>query len=138
MISDRAGPTGQVLAVEDIHETGGVVLAQDRVGLRGGNLTDEDIPPADLAAVRLELNGRLLEQGNLAVPEVLQPGVIDHELVVQPDRRAFADLQDTKTIPLAERLIGQDERVLAGRAGAVVPQAARALVGPTTPLAAFP
>ena len=34
-----------------------------------------------------------------------------------------------KRVPLAERLVGQDERVLAGVARAVVPEPARALVG---------
>ena len=35
-----------------------------------------------------------------------------------------------KRVPLADRLVGQDQGVLAGRAGAVVPEPARALVGP--------
>src|SRR5438128_6127664 len=40
-------------------------------------------------------------------------------------------------IPLAERLVGQHQRVLAGSAGAVVPEAAAAFVGAKVPLAAF-
>ena len=63
--------------------------------------------------------------------------MIDDELVVEVDRRALADLEDAERVPLAERLVGQDERVLARGALAVVPQAAGALVGPAVPLAAF-
>ena len=64
-----------------------------------------------------------------AVPVVLQQGVVDHELAVEVDRGPRADLDDPEGVPLAERLVGQDQRVLAGVAGAVVPEPARALVG---------
>src|SRR5581483_12379428 len=101
------------------------------------DLADVDVPPADLAAVRLQLDDALFRQRQLVVPEVLQPGEIDDELVVEVDRDAFADHEDAEMVPLAERLVGQDERVLAGGALAVVPQAARALVGAQVPLAAL-
>ena len=67
--------------------------------------------------------------GLRAVPVVLQDGVVDDELAVEVDRGPGADLDDPERVPLADRLVGQDQRVLAGVAGAVVPEAARALVG---------
>ena len=102
-----------------------------------GNFADEDVAPANLAAVRLQLDRPSAEQRQLAVPEVLQPGVIDDQLVVEINGRPLAHLEDAETVPFAERLVGQDERIFAGRALAVVPQAAAALVGAEVPLAAF-
>ena len=65
----------------------------------------------------------------LVVVVIFQDGVIDHELVIQPDADPRADHDDAQLIPLAERLVGQHQRVFAGRAGAVVPQPAGAFVG---------
>ncbi len=76
----------------------------------------------------LELDEPARRQGERAVPVVLHDRVVDDELVVEVDRGPGADLADLQAIPLAERHVGQDEWVLAGRAGAVVPEAARALV----------
>src|SRR5262249_37296826 len=132
-----AGPPREVLAVKDRLEALRAVLAQDGVGLGCWDLADEHISPADFAAVGLQLDRRLFQEGLLAVPEVLEPGVIDDELVVEKDRHALADHQDAKRIPLAKRFVGQDERVLARRARAMVPQAAAGLVGPDVSLAAF-
>src|SRR5262249_31952287 len=98
------------------------------IRLRGGNLADEDVAPANLAAVRLKLDRGLAEQRLLAVPEVLQPGVNDDELVVEKNGDALADLQDAEVIPQAEWLVGVDDGVLAGAAGTVVPQPAAPLV----------
>src|SRR4029453_15634526 len=96
-------PAGEVLAVEDVLEAVAAVLAQDSVGLLGGDLADEEVAPADLPAVGLQLDRAGAAEGELAVPVVLQPGVIDDELAVEVDRRPLADLKDTETIPLPER-----------------------------------
>ena len=135
---DRAGPAGEVLAVEDVLEAG---LACACAGLRwprppgsrGRRCSASGSRRRASAAGSALLRG----SGSLRVPEVLQAGVIDDELVVEVDGDALADHEDAEAVPLAERLVGQDERVLAGRAGAVVPQAAGALVGAEVPLAAF-
>ncbi len=103
----------------------------------GGDLADEDVAPADLAAVGLQLDRPFPQQRQLAVPVVLQPGVVDDELVVEIHGDPLAELEDAEAVPFAERLVGQDERIFAGSAGAVVPQAAAALVGAEVPLAAF-
>ena len=79
--------------------------------------------------------GPRAKRGSRAIPEVLHRGVVDDELAVQVDGRPRADLEDAEAVPLAERLVGQDERVAAGGLGAVVEQAAGALVGPAIPLA---
>jgi hypothetical protein len=68
-------------------------------------------------------------QGLLAVPIVLHAGVVHDELVVEPHARAGPYLHDPEPIPFTERLVGRDERILAGSARRVVPQAARAFVG---------
>jgi len=54
--------------------------------------------------------------------------VIDHELVVQPHGHARANHDDVKFVPLAERFVREHEWIFAGRAGAVVPKAARTFV----------
>ncbi len=74
--------------------------------------------------MRLQQNLPRLRQRRLAVPVVLHAGVIDHQLVVQVDRGALADLDDAERVPLAERLVREDERVAARRVGRVVEQPA--------------
>ena len=76
----------------------------------------------------LELNRAFGRHGRLAVVVVLQQGVVHHELLVEPDAHARADHEDADCIPLAERPVSQHERILARRAGAVVPETAGALI----------
>ena len=63
--------------------------------------------------------------GGFLLPVVLQPGVIDDQLAVEIDGDPFADHEDAEAVPLAERLVGQDERITARGAGLVVPQVRR-------------
>ena len=56
--------------------------------------------------------------------------MIDHELIVQIDRGPRADLDDPQVVPLAERLVGQHERVPARGVESIVEEPARALVRP--------
>lgn len=63
--------------------------------------------------------------------------MIHDERAVQMDRRLVADLQDAESVPLTERFVGALERILARRAGTVVPQSARPLVGALGPFAAL-
>src|SRR5262249_1491110 len=137
VVLDRPGPAVEILAVEDALEALVVVLHQVGVRLLSRDFTEVNILPANLAAMRLELDGALGEEGPLAVPEVLPDGVIDHELVVEPDGRPRADLDDPELVPFAERLVRPAERVLARGAGAVVPEAPGPLVRPQVPLAAL-
>ena len=60
--------------------------------------------------------GPLRRDGRLAVVVVLHDGVIDDELVVEPDADARADHDDAELVPFAEGLVGQHQRVLARRA----------------------
>ena len=53
------------------------------------------------------------------------------------NRGPRADLGDLQRVPLALRLVGQNERVFARRAGGVVPESSRALVGTEIPLSTF-
>src|SRR5207248_11749962 len=97
----------EVLAVADGLEARRAVLPEDRIRLGCGDSPEENVPPADLAAVRLELDRTLLGQRQLAVPEVFQPGVIHHQLAIEVDGDPLADHEDTETVPFAERLVGQ-------------------------------
>jgi hypothetical protein len=51
------GPSTRESAVEGGPEAVAAVPGQDHVGLLGADLADEDVAPADLAAVGLELDG---------------------------------------------------------------------------------
>ena len=62
--------------------------------------------------------------------------MIDDELVIEPDGGAGADLPNEEAIPLAERLVGQHKRILAGGAGRVIPETAGTFVGTDIPLTA--
>ena len=64
VVVERARPAGEVLAVEDGREGRLVALAQDRVGFLGRDLADEDVAPADLAAVRLQLDRPRAQSGS--------------------------------------------------------------------------
>jgi hypothetical protein len=55
--------------------------------------------------------------GSAAIVEVFEDGVIDHELVVQPDTDAGSDHDDAERVPFAEWFVGEHEGILAGRTG---------------------
>ena len=131
---DVSLPTGEIPAVEDSLKT--LARSQNFVGFVGRNFANEDVPPADLAAMGLQLNGTGAELRPAAIPVVLHGGVVDDQSVVQPDIRAGTHLANTEHVPLAERLIGQHKRLLARRSPGVVEQPARSFVGSTVPLAA--
>src|SRR5262249_51243603 len=122
---------------EDVGEPTRTVLSKDAVGLGRGNLADEQVAPANLAAVRLQLDRTLPQQRLAALPDVFHARVVDHQLVVEINGRALADLQDAKVVPFPERLVRQEERVVAGRALGVVVEPATALVGSEVPFATF-
>ena len=64
-----------------------------------------------------------------AVPKVLHDCILHDGLVIEPDPGAGPELTNLKRVPLAERLVGLDERIFTRRAGGVVPKATRAFVG---------
>jgi hypothetical protein len=106
-------------------------FGEDFVGFFGADFADEDVAPADLAAVGLELDGafgidgvvdpagRWLVGGfgfvvffavgqvtGFAVgEEVFQHGVVDHDLAVEGDGDALADHADVEGVPLAEGFV---------------------------------
>ena len=59
VILDGAIPTGEIPAIENGLEAFGVAFVEQGIGLFGGDFTDEDVSPADFAAVGLQLNGTL-------------------------------------------------------------------------------
>ena len=101
------------------------MLAENRVGLVGGYLADEQVPPANFAAVGLQLDRPGLHQrrgvvvlGRLAVPPVvIQPGVIDDQLVVETDRHPLADHEDAEMVPLPNGLSASTSGSLPGEPG---------------------
>ena len=123
------GPAGQIAAVEDGAEAVLAVAGEDPVGLVGPDFAHEQVAPANFPAMGLELDRALEGHRSLAVVVILEQGMVHHELAIEPDADARADHEDADLVPLAERLVGQDQRVFTGSAGAVVPEAAGALVG---------
>ena len=77
----------------------------------------------------LELDRAPRRQRGLAVEVVLHPCVLDDPLAVEPDADDLAHHHDAQRVPLAERLVHAPQRILAGGAGGVVPQAAAAQPG---------
>ncbi len=84
----------------------------------------------------LQLDRSAGQEGPAAVPEIFHGGVVHDQLVVQPDAGPRPHLPDSQLIPLAERLVGQHQRIFAGRPPAVVPQPPGPLVGAELPLPA--
>ena len=142
-------PVAKVLAVDIFDEAIGTAARKLAVGLIGGDLPDEDVSPADLASVGLQLDrplgkGRvgheavgqrrrsgcglviLLAIGHVARflvgKEILQRRILDDDLAVEPDGDPFSDHADVEGVPFAERLVHPLERKLALLA-LVVPEA---------------
>jgi hypothetical protein len=137
VVLDRALPAGEVAAVEDRREAVLIRLGEPRRRLGRGisrtkTLRHRISPPCVCSWM-----GPRAGKRTRAIPEVLHPRPIDDELAVQVDRGDLADLDDPEGVPLPERLVGVHERILPRCAWAVVPQAARALVGAVLPGAAF-
>ena len=136
VISDAAVPTVQVFAVEQIAIPVAAAIAQIGVGLFSRDLAEEQIPPADLAAVGLKLNRAAAKERFVPLPEVLQPRAIDDQAVIQVDRDPLADDLDAERVPFAERLVGANQRIASRSATGVVEQTARAEIGAAIPLSA--
>ena len=126
VILDRTGPAREVLAVEDGLEARLAVGGEDLVGLGAADLADREVAPANGGAVGLEADRALGGDGGLAVVVVLERGVVDGQLAVEPDADAGAGHHDPERVPFAGRLVGQHQRILAGLAGRVVPERAGA------------
>ncbi len=116
VILDRPGPVGQVLAVEDWAEARRTVPGQNSICLVREDLTNPDVAPVDFMVVGLELDRAFGRQRQLAVPVILESGVINDQLVVEVDSRPLANLDDPERIPLIDWPVGSCERILARRA----------------------
>src|SRR5207244_8085251 len=88
VIVDRSGPAGEIPAVESRFEPLFPAGAQDLVGLLGPNLANEDVAPADFAAVSLEFDRSLGRHRLLAVVIVLEERMVYHQFFVEPDAHA--------------------------------------------------
>ena len=86
---------------------------QDTVGFITGNFADGEIAPADRGAVRLEGDWSLGGDGGLTVVVVLEGGVVDGLLAVEPDADAGTGHDDAEAVPFAGWLVGQHEWVFA-------------------------
>ena len=97
---------------------------------------NENVLPANFSTVSLKLNRTFVNQRIAAVPEILMSRILNDELPIQPNPGAGSQLNNSEPIPLTERFIGEDCRVLAGSSLAVIPQTAGPFVGSDAPLAA--
>src|SRR5260370_18299472 len=88
IILARPVPTGKIFAVKDADKPLRIIVAaQEGVGLMGRDFADEEIPPADFIAVRLQLDRAFGEEGLRPVVVILQTGVIDDDLAIEPYAR---------------------------------------------------
>lgn len=71
--------------------------------------------------MRLQLDWTNRQQGLAFGKVIMQPCLIDHGLVVEHDRHGVADNRDLEVVPFADRLIRQQQRVLARSVGWVIP-----------------
>ena len=134
---DGAGPAGEILAIKDGFKAGGVLGAEAAVGFVGADFADEEAAPADFPAMGLELERAFGWNGQVAVVIIFEHSAIDGLFAVEPDPDTGADHDDVKMVPFAERFIGFDERVLSGRAGAIVPESAGAFISTEVELVLF-
>ena len=137
VLIDWTSPAGQVMAVENRAVSIGAMVGQYRIGRFSGDLPDLDVPPADLAAVGLKLDRALGRNGNGAVPEVFQDGMVHNELAIEVDRGPRPCLNNPEGVPLANGVVRQGQGVFAGVPGAVVPEPAGALGGAVLGIAGF-
>ncbi len=150
VVIDGALPVGEVFAVVDAGEaflTGGEGL----IGFIGADFADEDVAPADFAAVGLELDGAFgvdgvgdpsgrwgfgfggfgvfFAVGEVAGffvgEEVFEDGVFHDDFTVEGDGDAFTDHFDVEGVPLADGFVDELEGVFAFGVF-VVPEAAGA------------
>lgn len=150
VVFDGALPVGEVFAVVDAGEaffTGGEGL----IGFIGADFADEDVAPADFAAVGLELDGAFgvdgvgdptgrwgfgfggfgifFAVGEVAGffvgEEVFEDGVFHDDFAVEGDGDAFTDHFDVEGVPLADGFVDELEGVFAFGVF-VVPEAAGA------------
>src|SRR5262249_46532833 len=96
-------------------------------GVSVPQLLDVDVLEPQRVAVVLELDRAPGRQRPALLPVVGQRGVVHHLLAVEEHRHPVALHDDAEGVPLADRPVRLLERVLAGGAGRVVPQAAGAL-----------
>ena len=132
-------PVAEVLA-DIFDEAVGGAARKLAVGLIGRDLADEDVSPADLAPVGLQLDrplgkGRVGHEAvgqlrcigcRLAVlvgKEILQRCICDDDLAIEPDGDPFSDHADVEGVPFAERFVHPLEWKFALLA-LVVPEAA--------------
>ena len=77
-----------------------------------------------MAAVVLQFDLAAGVDRNAAVPVVLHDGVVNDENAVEPDGDTLSDHLDAETVPLSDRIVGDDESL--ARVLLVVVEAARA------------
>ena len=124
-----SGPAGQVLTIEQRCQAGRVSGEQTRRFVVE-DLSNEDIFPADLGPVSLQLDRPLPNEwyDTIVVEVVFQNRMIDHEFVIQMDCRSSSDLDNMKTVPLAKRFVSVHERIFSRRSRAIVPKSSRSFV----------
>ena len=98
---------------------------------------DENIAPADRAAVRLQLDRAFFEDRVFAIKVVFHDSGIHDLFSVEVDGHLAAYHDDTHAVPLPEGFVHFLGRILTGCALAVVPEPAGSLIGTMFPLASF-
>lgn len=83
------------------------------VGFIRRKFLDEDILPADFAAMGLQLNCTLIKEWHLAIEIVFKDGIIYNEFIVEVNRSTSAYLNNAELIPFTKRLVSKNERIFA-------------------------
>ena len=86
----------------------------------GADFMHEEIAPANFPAMRLQHDGTCGRQRLGSLPIILHHRAIHDRLVVQPNPSPCPDLSNAELIPVAERFVGEDQRIPAGRTGCIV------------------
>ncbi len=93
------------------------MAGQYSIGFIGFEFMEKDIAPGDFTTMRLQLNRSAGEEWVGAIEEVLHPGMIDDQLIIEPHAASFTDQTNADLIHSPNGLSAKTRGSLPGAPG---------------------